>query len=716
MSIFINEENKQYIVEDQSENYAILKVDCYTDLCEIVIRENLDLDVIYIHNKNIYFCEFENIYVAELDNNLLNIAELLKKNDIYIFNDKFGWFFINLKKNLLVNFQDKTINCLKCIPFKDFNQNELLFENIKKEFQFSKECIKLKILNANCKNSMDILDSLHRNKLQEFNITNNIIAIKAVAGGGKTTMLLRLAKKFRKEIILYTAFNKDLIQEIENKKKKYNIKSIFPRTFDSLMLKIFKTKADLTEDFEIDHKLKNNLSFYIREFNDKPYKYSNVKSSILKKLSEFCNQVIYDNIEEYVNNNKDSFKNKSEKWIYIYKKLWELMLNYTIITFDSIRKIVQINNWANGYIDKIYDKIFIDEAQDFDNVMLHILLNNTTIPKIFVGDPLQAIYQFRGSINTFDLLPKDSLLIELYSTFRIGEPACSEICTFFDNCNMISKSKNKTIIEYSKIPDEIYTYLFRSWKSLLLAAKNTRNIYINNYENKIDDIKKQHENLIKFPNKKFSDEDANSFEDDLPQFLIKLSLEELTDLINSIENNLVDKENADVIFTTIHSYKGLETDIIRISDDIKIESEQTLYYVALTRGMKKIILDKNYGKVDSNIKIDTRKTESNDYIKLLIEGKSFEEIAELNNTSLDELLLLEEVNTINIDLIDKLKQYRTMKAKQLKLSPCFIFSNEIIKLLILNNPSNKKELLQIKGFGPKMYEKFGPEILDLLKI
>jgi uncharacterized protein YpbB len=42
---------------------------------------------------------------------------------------------------------------------------------------------------------------------------------------------------------------------------------------------------------------------------------------------------------------------------------------------------------------------------------------------------------------------------------------------------------------------------------------------------------------------------------------------------------------------TIHSYKGLEDDIIKIYNDIDIEKEQNLYYVALTRGKKNIILD-----------------------------------------------------------------------------------------------------------------------------
>ena len=55
-------------------------------------------------------------------------------------------------------------------------------------------------------------------------------------------------------------------------------------------------------------------------------------------------------------------------------------------------KLVQLNNLADNFIDTKYDKIFIDEAQDFDIVMLDILLKNTSIPKLFVGDSMQVIY------------------------------------------------------------------------------------------------------------------------------------------------------------------------------------------------------------------------------------------------------------------------------------------------------------------------------------
>ena len=54
---------------------------------------------------------------------------------------------------------------------------------------------------------------------------------------------------------------------------------------------------------------------------------------------------------------------------------------------------------------------------------------------------------------------------------------------------------------------------------------------------------------------------------------------------------MVSKDKCMVEMYTIHSYKGLESDIIRIFNDIDIKNEQNLYYVALTRGMKQIILD-----------------------------------------------------------------------------------------------------------------------------
>ena len=82
-------------------------------------------------------------------------------------------------------------------------------------------------------------------------------------------------------------------------------------------------------------------------------------------------------------------------------------------------------------------------------------------------------------------------------------------------------------------------------------------------------------------------------EDDLPKFLRMLTEDQLEEMISSIEENSTSKEEATYKFYTIHSYKGLEDDYVRIADDIeeKYGDDKNLYYVALTRGMKVIAED-----------------------------------------------------------------------------------------------------------------------------
>ena len=67
----------------------------------------------------------------------------------------------------------------------------------------------------------------------------------------------------------------------------------------------------------------------------------------------------------------------------------------------------------------------------------------------------------------------------------------------------------------------------------------------------------------------------------------------------NIDKNSVSYNDAICKLYTIHSYKGMEDDNIRMANDIYINNdddsdseEENLYYVAITRGMKKIIIDK----------------------------------------------------------------------------------------------------------------------------
>ena len=532
-------------------------------------------------------CEIPNEYDME---------SLIKecKNNIFLETKYKEILWLKNKKTFKIECENIIMNTWLCkiITFSDFLKLSSLKNIITNEevaYFESKDLdiMVTPVIYGRCNDSMMFLDKVYREYIYKHKFNkNDIIAIKSVAGSGKTTTLLELSKIHKNKKILYIAFNKSLIDEIKDKIVKKDIKNLYPFTFDALSRLIFinnMKKNNMDDDFDYDtlniFDLKpQTLPYIIDWFSNKPYR---IKNYYISNFRKFCNQTKYKCIKEYCTKVLGSEKN-------LLTKMWEKVLSYELITFESIRKMVEINHMCKDYIDKNYNMIFIDESQDFDNTMLKILLEDTVIPKIFVGDPKQAIYEWKGSINAFDKLPPSSLILEFYSTFRVGNPACDQISAKFNDCWMISKSSNMTVLEYNTIPDDKYVYLFRSWKNLLKTAQNIKNIWIYNYDSQIEYIKKLHSRL---QISKLDEDELNEFSDDLPKFLLKMSFEELDKLLNKIKINIVNKEVCNVEFYTIHSYKGLENNIIRIYNDIDIRNEQNLYYVALTRGIKKIILD-----------------------------------------------------------------------------------------------------------------------------
>ena len=539
----------------------------------------------------------EQQYVKKVNIGLFGICEIPNEE---IFN-KFSSFEYNIfletqfnqylslknKKKYIVESENiiRTIWLCKILTFEQvLEQCDL--KNIVKSSS-KKDIETVPIIYGRCLNSMNFLDKVYRDYVYRHKfVKNQIIAIKSVAGSGKTTTLLELSKIHVSKKILYIAFNKSLITEIKEKIASKDIRNLIPTTFDALMRDVFikKTNVESPDIFDLKPQ---NLPDVIEWFVKKPYR---IKNFYVKNFSKFCNQTKYSDIKLY-----------SEKVLGGEKKLltkmWEEALKFELITFDTIRKLVELNHWCKNYIDEKYDMIFIDESQDFDNTMLKILLEDTTIPKLFVGDTRQAIYEWKGCINAFEKLPENSLIIEFYSTFRVGTPACEEIREKFENCWMISKSKNVTHIRYDIIPTEKYVYLFRSWRSLMLTAQALPNIWIHSFQSQIYYIKRLHSRL---QTGGIDEDELNEFSDDLPKSLSKLSVEDLEKIITDIENNIVKKEDCFIEMYTIHSYKGLESDIVRIYNDIDVKKETNLHYVALTRGMKEIIVDIKIPIYDDN--------------------------------------------------------------------------------------------------------------------
>lgn len=499
-------------------------------------------------------------------------------NNVYLYTGSNEWVLLEDLESYHVEVEGKLRNVWIGSPcsFREVYETTCLHNTLTQEGKEYFECLPTNLLTvrnifARCKKSMFLLDEIHRKYVNNHQFTkNDIVAIKSVAGSGKTTTLLELAKLHSKKRILYLAFNKSLITEIESKKHKGGIKNLYPKTFDALLVSCYKAvKKTDPHIITLNPQTVQDANAWLK---GKAYP---IRKTCVDKFIKFCQQPKESDPTTY-------FETMNDKPRPLVDSLWKKALSCQLVTFETLRKMSHTQGWLRS-VDDEYDMIMIDETQDFDEMMLSMLLNDTTIPKIFVGDPMQSIYKWRGCINGFDFMPKSALTIEFYSTFRIGEPACESIRNMFENCWMISKSKNTTVLT-DDMPSEKYVYLFRTWKHLLTTAKTTSNIWISNFDMKVAHIRKQHERIQK---KHFDDDE---YEDDLPNFLKTLTIEELDTLLDAIYENIVVPSKADIKMYTIHSYKGLEDDYIRIANDLE-KGDDNLRYVALTRGMKCIVRD-----------------------------------------------------------------------------------------------------------------------------
>ena len=602
LSGLIEQENREIIRRNNTVKHIVDAYDSLNDMgiefqnspISVEAIQSRDatthLDWIFnVENQYIRKVKIGNKIVCEIPHDNWEKAVKAVKNSVYLYTGYKEWILLEDRDSYHIEINNKKRNvwigkpCLfQKIHDDTCLQNMLTQEGLEYFQSIIKDLEIVRVIYARCKKSMFLLDGIHRRYVNRHQFqTNEIMAIKSVAGSGKTTTLLELAKIHNNKKILYLAFNKSLITEITSKIKKQKITNLFPSTFHSLAYNAYISNKNREPD--ITELRPQSIHNIIPWFKGKPFE---IRKHYVDLYIKFCRQPTYSNPKEFID--VEIGKDKP-----LLNSLWNKTLLNQFITFDSLIKLCLINKWLKNYIDKTYDMIMIDETQDFDIMMLNMILNDTTIPKIFVGDPMQSIYKWRGCINGFNYLPNTSLIIEFYSTFRVGDPACEIIRKKFDNCWMISKSSNETILTHdlSTIKDEKYTYLFRSWKQLLKTAQTMKNIWIYNYEEQIEKMRKLHSILKTFD----GNIDEEEFSDDLPKFLKSLSKEDLEILISDIENNITSKQDALCKFYTIHSYKGLEDNYIRIANDwdksLDDDEGENLYYVALTRGMKIIIED-----------------------------------------------------------------------------------------------------------------------------
>lgn len=275
------------------------------------------------------------------------------------------------------------------------------------------------------------------------------------------------------------------------------------------------------------------------------------------------------------------------------------------------------------------DYILFDEAQDADPLMLHVLKQQTT-QVIYVGDPHQQIYEWRGAVNAMQDIAAD--FSYLTKSFRFGAPVGAVANTFLSYLSETNALRHNELVHSSVNPlsfSNADAVLCRTnsgaIEACLEALQTVRNISLElsnlkQIQTLITDINgfiskpylyKDHYLLGEFNDARELDDYCNSGEDVNPdiarpyKLYQKYGYDDLMRVFSSCKRS----NNADLTIMTVHASKGREWDRVKIYDDFEgisfslkrdkktseiisfdaSAAEVRLMYVAITRA--KIALD-----------------------------------------------------------------------------------------------------------------------------
>ncbi len=461
------------------------------------------------------------------------------------------------------------------------------------------------------------------------------IKINAVAGSGKTTTVIEYAKaRPAKSKILYLAFNKSVKMEAIKKFSVGGLQNVTVETAHSLAYKHvvfnhnYKVKAQGYKTNEIVELLN------LQGDSSKLTKYV-IANHINKFIAYFCNSD-KPKVQElnYLETVTDPLAQNFVSTFYQYilaqtRLLLGKMNNGEIeITHDFYLKKFQLENPVLPY-----DYILFDEGQDASPAMLDVFFKQNAT-KVIVGDTHQQIYGWRFAVNSLE--KANYKTFQLSTSFRFNQSIADLAMRILNYKKFFSEYEPMKISgNGNNLDKKTKAILARTNLGLLVKAiefisdkKQKKQIYfegnINSYTYADDgtslydvlNLENKNKHLIKdlliksMKNLVELEEYSKKTEDVQLGMMIEIVKEygnKIPSLIKKIKDRHLDhddKNQAEMIFSTVHRSKGMEYDVVQLAGDFisnekleklkegknaleynaaKINEEINLLYVAATR-------------------------------------------------------------------------------------------------------------------------------------
>jgi len=436
-----------------------------------------------------------------------------------------------------------------------------------------------------------------------INSTEDRIKISALAGSAKSSTLYYYSKVRPFNKILYLVYNTAMKTEAQNgnfgKLNFVDVKTVHGLAFGHVG-RFYKDKLTLNYG-TVDIIKDLNLNWH----ND---------MELAVKINEMMKQYMLSDSKTF--NDLELFKDDKMRGqiISLSEKLWNMMKSYKNnikVTHDFYLKLFQLSQQD---LSKKYDIILLDEAQDSSKMMFDIIANSNVKSIVICGDRFQALYSWRNAVNIMPLF--EAKEYTLTTSFRVSQNiahiANLIIGDMSDNDIQMKGFNEKQIIVDKIDKSKPYVclcrtnaFIFAEVAEALYLDKNKK-LYFEgsyksyNFENISDcyyfSIGKQTKNKILSKFKNYSElEDYSEKTKDLELLalirMVKKYGSRIIDIVNGIKNNSVTKkENADILFSTIHRSKGQNYLLpVYISDDhFDIEGEYYNKFIETDPEKKKV--------------------------------------------------------------------------------------------------------------------------------
>ena len=479
--------------------------------------------------------------------------------------------------------------------------------------------------------------------------SRDTVRIMAYAGTGKTTTLLRLTERNPDLRFLLVVFNKS-VQENSEKKFPHNV---VVKTAHSLSYKYITEKYDKSRFQHFNVKYSDLLKYRLlpERGEEEPYKPFNLyqwAAMIMDTINRFCNSeqssLTVDHVPDFWLVHPDEKVvgvSQKVKILEDSKEIWKKIRNpnFRTLNYDhtTSMKEFQLSSPDLQVYAGHHDVLLLDEAQDMNPAMLDICLKQK-VPKIVVGDHFQQIYGFRGAVNALEIIEKNENTnvketFYLSQSFRFG----AEIAFAAESClrhlleargpSIVGTSKKDSVGGQSDPSDPTGTTgrvaiigrtnfgLFSEMVRLVCEVEDHQRpkIAIGSGKDPLGWKKLEDMSAKMVGNRQlWADYVRKARDSNDKELLSKIRIvEEYKERIPQIVKTLwkqkrkVHDPEVKFEFSTVHKFKGLESDNVRLLDDFFYQGlpysgrvntkeqreEFNLLYVALTRAKIKLTMN-----------------------------------------------------------------------------------------------------------------------------